>query len=101
MIKAIKAADKLKLPVFILGGGSNLLVSDKGFKGLVIKIQAASYKIQGNKVYAEAGADLTELVYATANAGLSGLKQPNHLAVVVEAGQFMATRRHLAPKCLI
>ena len=74
LIKAIKAADKLKLPVFILGGGSNLLVSDKGFKGLVIKIQAASYKIQGNKVYAEAGADLTELVYATANAGLSGLE---------------------------
>ena len=37
LIKAIKTAQKIKLPFFILGGGSNLLVSDKGFKGLVIK----------------------------------------------------------------
>jgi len=37
LIKAIKLAKKLKLPFFILGGGSNLLVSDRGFNGLVIK----------------------------------------------------------------
>jgi len=37
LIEAIKEAKKLKLPFFILGGGSNLLVSDKGFNGLVIK----------------------------------------------------------------
>jgi len=37
LIEAIKLAKKLELPFFILGGGSNLLVSDKGFDGLVIK----------------------------------------------------------------
>ncbi len=37
IIKAAKAAKELKLPFFILGGGSNLLVSDKGFNGLVVK----------------------------------------------------------------
>jgi len=37
LIEAIKKAKKLKLPFFILGGGSNLLVSDKGYNGLVIK----------------------------------------------------------------
>jgi len=37
LIEAIKLAKKLKLPFFILGGGSNVLVSDKGFNGLVIK----------------------------------------------------------------
>jgi len=37
LIKAITVAKKLRLPFFILGGGSNLLVSDKGYKGLVIK----------------------------------------------------------------
>jgi UDP-N-acetylmuramate dehydrogenase len=37
LISAIKKAQKLKLPFFVLGGGSNLLVSDKGFNGLVIK----------------------------------------------------------------
>ena len=35
---ALKAAKDFKLPVFILGGGSNLLISEKGFLGLVIKI---------------------------------------------------------------
>ena len=39
LIKAVKIAKKLKLPIFILGGGSNILVSDKGFNGLVIRIQ--------------------------------------------------------------
>ena len=37
LIEAIKEAKKLKLPFFILGRGSNLLVSDRGFNGLVIK----------------------------------------------------------------
>jgi len=37
LISAIKKAKKIKLPFFILGGGSNILVSDKGFNGLVIK----------------------------------------------------------------
>lgn len=37
LIKAIQRAKKQGLPFFILGGGSNLLVSDKGYKGLVIK----------------------------------------------------------------
>jgi len=37
LIEAIKLAKKIKLPFFILGGGSNLLVSDKGYGGLVIK----------------------------------------------------------------
>ena len=37
LIEAVKFAKDNKLPSFILGGGSNLLVSDKGFKGLVIK----------------------------------------------------------------
>lgn len=37
LIEATKQAKKLKLPFFVLGGGSNLLISDRGFKGLVIK----------------------------------------------------------------
>ena len=37
LIEAVRFAKDNKLPFFILGGGSNLLVSDKGFKGLVIK----------------------------------------------------------------
>lgn len=37
LIGVINFAKEIKLPFFILGGGSNLLVSDKGYKGLVVK----------------------------------------------------------------
>ncbi len=37
LIRAIKLAKKLEIPFFVLGAGSNTLVSDKGFDGLVIK----------------------------------------------------------------
>ena len=74
LIKAILVAKKFKLPFFILGGGSNLLVSDKGFKGLVIKIQNTKYKIQNTKIMAEVGVMLGELVNVSAKTGLSGLE---------------------------
>ncbi|OGZ20038.1 MAG: UDP-N-acetylenolpyruvoylglucosamine reductase [Candidatus Nealsonbacteria bacterium RIFCSPHIGHO2_01_FULL_43_31] len=37
LVKAIQAAKKASLPFFILGGGSNLLISDEGYQGLIIK----------------------------------------------------------------
>ena len=37
IVKAVKLACKLKMDVFMLGGGSNLLISDEGLSGLVIK----------------------------------------------------------------
>ena len=39
LIEAVKFAKKHKLPFFILGGGSNVLVSDQGYQGLVIKFR--------------------------------------------------------------
>jgi UDP-N-acetylmuramate dehydrogenase len=74
LIKAVTAAKKLKLPFFILGGGSNLLVSDKGYKGLVIKIMNTKYKMLNDEVMAEAGAGLGQLINFSVNIGLSGLE---------------------------
>ncbi len=75
LLIALKVAKEFKLPIFILGGGSNILVSDKGFNGLIIKIQNTEYKIQNLKeIYAGAGADLTKLAYFSADNGLSGLE---------------------------
>jgi len=85
LIKAIKVAknlnpspfpkgDRVKLPFFILGGGSNLLVSDKGFNGLLIKTLNTKYKILNTKIMAEAGMMLSHLVDVTANTGLTGLE---------------------------
>lgn len=81
LIEAASFAKKEKLPFFVLGGGSNLLVSDKGFKGLVIKIENYKLKIPACrqagkicKVIAGAGLGLAKLLTITANAGLSGLE---------------------------
>src|SRR3989338_2312785 len=74
VIKAIRTAKKLKLPFFVLGQGSNLLVSDKGFNGLVVKIQNSKFKIQNSRLYAEAGISFSVLVYETGKRGLAGLE---------------------------
>src|SRR3989344_2715767 len=74
LIEAIIFSKKARLPFFILGGGSNLLISDKGFNGLVIKLQTTNYKLQTTKIIAEAGVSLAKLVNTAANAGLSGLE---------------------------
>jgi UDP-N-acetylmuramate dehydrogenase len=55
LIGAIKLAREYKIPYFILGGGSNILVSDEGFPGLVIKAVNADLRVVGNKIIAKAG----------------------------------------------
>ena len=78
LILAIITAKKLKLPFFVLGGGSNLLISDKGFKGLIIKIQNSKLKIQKEnskfKIYCEAGVPLAKLVFESSEVGVAGLE---------------------------
>lgn len=72
--KAQKTAQKLKVPFFVLGDGSNILISDKGFKGLVILLRNRTYKLLGTTLYAEAGVAFPQIVKATADRGLSGLE---------------------------
>ena len=60
--------------VFILGGGSNLLVSDSGFDGLVVKMTDQSFNIMGSKIIASAGASLASVAMEATRLGLSGLE---------------------------
>jgi len=74
LIGAIGESKKIKIPVFILGQGSNLLISDKGFDGLVIKVQNSKLEIKGLKIFAEAGVLLSKIVKESGEKGLSGLE---------------------------
>jgi len=76
LIEAVLWAKRKKLPFFILGGGSNVLFSDKGYKGLVINFQSPLVEsgIQKNKIIAGAGTSLGELVKASFRKGLAGLE---------------------------
>lgn len=60
----------------VIGAGSNLLVSDKGIRGVVIKIGPAfaNINIEGNKLIAGAGATLTAISRRAQAASLSGLE---------------------------
>jgi len=84
-----------QVPWLVFGAGSNLLVRDKGIRGVAIQItQLNSIQICGQKVYAEAGVMLSELAYAAASFNLSGLEFaegiPGSLggAIVMNAGAF-------------
>ena len=74
LVTALKTAKKSKLPIFVLGGGSNLLVSDKGFNGLVVKVNNSSIEIKKNRIFIGAGVNLTKLAYISADNGLSGFE---------------------------
>ncbi|OGL66014.1 UDP-N-acetylenolpyruvoylglucosamine reductase [Candidatus Uhrbacteria bacterium RIFCSPLOWO2_01_FULL_47_24] len=58
VVKAVQAAKEYEIPFFVLGGASNILVSDKGFDGLVIvnKIQGFTAYAEGNRIFVTVGA---------------------------------------------
>lgn len=74
IMEAVAYAKKNNLPYFVLGGGSNILISDSGYRGLIIKIQNRDFKIEGEKITAGAGAALSQLMNVSAERGLSGLE---------------------------
>lgn len=67
-------ATQEQTPYVILGGGSNILVSDRGFEGIVIRLLLREYKIKGNKIWAQAGLPTVAVARAAGDAGLSGLE---------------------------
>ncbi len=72
--QAVELASSLSLPFFILGGGSNLLISDQGFTGLVIKVSNTNLEIKDKILIVGAGLGLGEAVKRSVGAGLTGLE---------------------------
>jgi UDP-N-acetylmuramate--alanine ligase len=67
-------AAKLKIPIFILGSGSNILVSDNGFRGLAIRNNCQKIEIKNNIILVESGALLSEVASKSVKKSLSGLE---------------------------
>ncbi len=74
LIKAVSESRRANVPYFILGTGANILMSDKGFRGLVIHNQANSYSFDGSVLTAESGATIADLIVACTEVQLSGLE---------------------------
>lgn len=74
---AILAADERSVPWFLLGCGANILVGDRGFRGLVMRNRARGIRIDrdAGTIRAESGALVfPDLIDAAIDAGLSGLE---------------------------
>lgn len=74
VVWAIKEAKARKLPVFVLGGGTNLLIGDEGFAGLVLRVNNAQIIVKKNAVTVGAGALMSDLLGAATKKSLSGLE---------------------------
>lgn len=61
------------LPHVVIAGGTNLIVSDAGYDGIVLRYTAAGLRAQANRLYVEAGAVLQNLVNFSITRGLEGL----------------------------
>ena len=74
LVRAVEFAVIHQIPWYIFGGGSNLLVSDAGFQGLVIQVSDHQFSIEGQYVTAASGMFTGLLANVTATGGLAGFE---------------------------
>ncbi|MBR1893235.1 MAG: UDP-N-acetylmuramate dehydrogenase [Lachnospiraceae bacterium] len=94
--KLVKYLNLVEREYFILGNGSNLLVGDHGYRGVVIWIadNFAEIKVEGNKIIAGAGAMLSKVASTALEAGLTGFEFASGIpgsvggAMVMNAGAY-------------
>jgi UDP-N-acetylmuramate dehydrogenase len=72
---AVAYAGERRLPLFVLGGGSNLVVADAGFRGLVLKVGLSGVRMESDGVFhAGAGENWDPLVALTVGRNCAGLE---------------------------
>jgi UDP-N-acetylmuramate dehydrogenase len=75
LANAVLAARLSSIPYFVLGLGANILVGDRGFRGLVIRNVAREVQYgDGGRVWCESGVIVRDLIAETVRRGLSGLE---------------------------
>jgi len=103
----LKTADNLQVPVFIFGGGSNLVFSEDGFRGLIIQIKANKIEVQGSEIIAEAGVLVSQMIQMSLKNNLSGMENLTGLpgtiggAVRGNAGAFGTEIKDLLKEAVI
>lgn len=95
---ALNFAKNENLPYFVLGNGSNILASDRGYRGLVIGTrQMNKITVSGNSIRAEAGATLSTFINKAISNGFGGVEElsgiPGTLggAIYMNAGAYTQT----------
>jgi UDP-N-acetylmuramate dehydrogenase len=73
-VAALAAARSSGIPTIVIGGGTNLVVSDRGFRGIVLRYRGDRLMAAGRRVTADAGAVFEDLVDFAIERGLQGLE---------------------------
>src|SRR3954451_5632792 len=74
IVELVAAADRAGEPVLVLGGGSNLVVSDEGFDGLVVSVASRGVEVDGDRITVQAGEGWDELVALAVAEGRPGIE---------------------------
>lgn len=107
--KVVEICREEKLPYFILGNGSNLLVSDQGYRGVVIQLwkNVSDIRVEGCLIQAKAGASLAKIAAEALEEGLTGMEFaagiPGTLggAVVMNAGAYGGEMKDILKEVLV
>ncbi|MGY1583630.1 UDP-N-acetylmuramate dehydrogenase [Streptomyces sp. MN13] len=74
VIAAVREADDTGTPLLLIGGGSNLVIGDKGFDGTALRIATRGLTLDGTNLELAAGEVWTDAVARTVEAGLAGIE---------------------------
>ncbi|MCI3276225.1 UDP-N-acetylmuramate dehydrogenase [Streptomyces cylindrosporus] len=74
VIAAVREADASGTPLLLIGGGSNLVIGDKGFPGTALVIATKGFALTGTRLELAAGEVWTDAVARTVTAGLAGIE---------------------------
>lgn len=74
VIEGVREADDSGTPLLVVGGGSNLVVGDRGFPGTALRIATAGFQLDGSTLELAAGENWSEAVARTVEAGLAGVE---------------------------
>jgi UDP-N-acetylmuramate dehydrogenase len=109
LVSTIKLCSNEKIPYYIMGNGSNLLVSDKGFRGVILQIYKNfnEVRIVDDRVYAQAGVLLSRLSKDIYEASLEGFEFASGIpgtlggAVFMNAGAYGGEMKHIVEEVTV
>lgn len=89
--KVKKYLKTLEIPYFVIGNGSNLLVSDEGYAGVILSVaeRMSDVKVEGNCIIAQAGAPMSKIARAALENGLGGFEFASGIPGTIGGGVVM------------
>ncbi|UED84659.1 UDP-N-acetylmuramate dehydrogenase [Streptomyces profundus] len=74
IVETVRRADADGEPLLLVGGGSNLVIADAGFRGTALRIATTGYRLDGTRLELAAGENWSAAVAQAVDAGLAGIE---------------------------